>query len=173
MVSVKCLYCDADNDPRATGGYCDSCGKKLPPASAFRARRPVGGESATDVLVGAEPASPRRRTAEALFTAALLSLVGGGLFLVLGPLLFREVPQQFAPAVMAAAVVGLAAFAATGLWARYQPLPAAVAALVLFGALTVAMFVVHTPGAVRGLPVNLVVLVFLVRGLLVSARDRL
>ena len=105
MVVVKCLYCDADNDPRATGGYCDACGKKLPPAAAFRGRRPAG-ESGAEVVVGAEPA-PRRVTAEALFTAAILSLVGGGLFLVLGPLLFGEVPQHFAPAVMAVTVAGL------------------------------------------------------------------
>src|ERR1700722_12630872 len=98
MVSVKCLYCDADNDPRQTAGYCDSCGKKLPPASSFRSRRTEYGDLSSDgpeevVGAGGGPA-------EALFTAAVLWLICGGLFLVLGPVFLRSVPVLFVPLVM-------------------------------------------------------------------------
>ena len=105
MISVKCLHCDSDNDPRATGGYCDSCGKKLPPASGFQSRRIIGAGSTDESP--SESIRPRRQTAEAVFTAAVLALIGGGLFLVLGPVFLQTVPERFAPAIMLLTVLGM------------------------------------------------------------------
>jgi hypothetical protein len=31
MSKVKCIHCGTENDPQATAGYCDECGKRLPP----------------------------------------------------------------------------------------------------------------------------------------------
>jgi hypothetical protein len=177
MILVKCLYCDADNDPQQTAGYCDACGKKLPPASGFRRRRAAGGGEETIQ----EAARPRRQTAEAVFTAAVLALIGGGLFLVLGPVLLSRAPERFAPAVMLLTVLGTAWNGLLGLWARAQPRPAALVALVTFclawGALTVV--VAGWPEWV-GLPAwaavltlaEAPVLAYLVKAVVVSGRDR-
>jgi hypothetical protein len=180
MVSVKCLYCDADNDPRQTSGYCDNCGKRLPPASGFRSRRSGGSESASETLT--ESVRPRRQTAEAILTAAVLALVGGGLFLVLGPVFLATVPREFAPAVMLLTVLGLAWNGLLGLWARVQPAPAAVVALASFALawLSIIVVVLGWPDLV-GVPrtaallslVEAPVLGYLIKAVAVSGRDRL
>jgi hypothetical protein len=170
MVLVKCLHCDADNDPRQTSGYCESCGKKLPPASAFRSRR--SGEAATLGETIQEIVQPRRRTAEALFTAGVLWLICGGLFLVLGPVFLPSVPPLFAPVVMSFAVLGLAWYGALGLWARTQPRPAAVTALTAFVLGWVGHLAVDPHTALLTL-VYTPVLGVLVKALVVSRHDRL
>jgi hypothetical protein len=169
MVIVKCLYCDADNDARETAGYCDNCGKKLPPASAFRSPRKDYTEGTTDRPEELAPA--RRRTSEALFTAAVLWLIFGGLFLVLGPVFLSKVPSLFVPVVMLTTVLGLAWYALLGWWARKLPRPAALIALsafllgwlghVIVDPSTALLTMVYTP-----------VLGYLIRAILVSSKDR-
>jgi hypothetical protein len=170
MVLVKCLHCDADNDPRQTSGYCESCGKKLPPASGFRSRH--SGEAATLAETIREIVQPRRRTAEALFTAAVLWLICGGLFLVLGPVFRPSVEPLFAPVVMLTTVLGLAWYGALGLWARVQPRAAALTALVLFVLGWLGHLVVHPQTALLTL-VYTPVLGLLVKAIVVSRHDRL
>jgi hypothetical protein len=159
MVTVKCLYCDADNDPLATAGYCDACGKRLPPASTFRSRRgPITHASSE----GADPepeASPRTQAPEALVTAAAVQLVAGGLFLVVGPMLMgTAVPEAFLPTVILFTVPALALFACLAWVARARPELATVASLVVYVVLTGLGFVVHPPLALRWLPVTGVML---------------
>jgi hypothetical protein len=176
MVLVKCLNCDADNDPRVTGGYCEACGKRLPTAITYRS-----GRSRREEVAGMElpvARADRYRTAEALFTVAVLELVGGGLFLILGPLLLRltakdpnqPVPEAFVPTVLAATVVGTALYALLALLARFQARVAIVAALVLFGLRLLVPFAFDPIAAAWELPVNAAILVFLIRGFQASAR---
>jgi hypothetical protein len=90
---VKCLSCDMENDALATAGYCESCGKKLPTSAMVRTRRAIAAEGD-----GEEPPADRKMhsaTTEALFTAAVVQLVSGGLFLVIGPALLSRVPETF------------------------------------------------------------------------------
>src|SRR5262249_28104604 len=140
IVIVKCLHCDADNDPRQTGGYCDACGKKLPPASGFRSRRPGAGDGPEETV--AEIGRARRQTSEAVLTAAVLALVGGGLFLVLGPVFLRPVPTQFLPGVLLLTVLGAAWNGLLGWWARGRPRPAALVALASFAVAWASIIVV-------------------------------
>jgi hypothetical protein len=180
MLSVKCLHCDADNDPHQTAGYCDNCGKKLPPAAGFQSRRIIG-VGTTDVAPS-ESVRPKRQTAEAIFTAAVLALIGGGLFLVLGPVFLQKVPEQFAPAIMLLTVLGMAWNGALGFIARTWPKPAAIVALVSFllAWVSIIIAVLIWPDAV-GLPRTAVVLSlveapvlgYLIKAVLVSGRDRL
>jgi hypothetical protein len=179
MLSVKCLHCDADNDPRQTGGYCDSCGKKLPPASGFRSRRSERPDSIEETL--SESVRPRRQTAEAIVTAAVLALVGGGMFLVLGPVFLSRVPEEFAPAIMLLTVLGMVWNGMLGVWARVQPQPAAITALVSFAIawLAIIVVVVALPDFV-GMPrgaalltlVEAPVLGYLIKAVAISGRDR-
>src|SRR5262245_27723877 len=176
MGTVKCLYCDADNDPQKTGGYCDACGKRLPPAAGFRPRRNpwAAGASADEP----EPVAPARaRVAELLLTAAVLQLVLGGLFLVLGPVFLREVfrrevPENFLPNVVLFTVPPVAVLGALYWWARYKPFPAAALGLALYPVLLGVNFALSWRQALLWLALAPVVLAALGWALWVGARAR-
>jgi hypothetical protein len=158
MVSVKCLYCDADNDPIANAGYCDSCGKKLPPAAAFRSRH-TGEAGSTD---GPDPiAGPGRRTSEALLGVAVVQLVAGGLFLILGPLLLTKSPDNFFPKVLFRTVPPVIAFAVLSWLAQRRPLLAAGLALAIHLGWTAYGFVSEPTLSISWLAVSLPVLAML------------
>jgi hypothetical protein len=153
---VKCLYCDVENDALATSGYCESCGKKLPACAMVRTKRAIAAGTDGD-LAPAAAASPRSRTADALLTTAVVQLACGGLFLVLGPALFRRVPETFLPLVLLFTVVPAVGLAGLGLWARRQPRPAALAATGLYVAWAAAGFLIHLGMAEAWLVVHAVV----------------
>jgi hypothetical protein len=162
MLIVKCLYCDTENDARQTAGYCDNCGKKLPPAAGFSSGRRDYESGTTDRPEELSPA--RRRVSEALFTAAVLWLICGGLFLVLGPVLLMTVPEMFAPVVMLTTVSGLVWYALLGWWARRQPRPAAIVALGAFLIGWLGHLIVHPSTALLTV-VYLPVLGYLIRAI--------
>jgi hypothetical protein len=177
MVIVKCLACDADNDPRATGGYCDACGKRLPPAAAYRSRRGPGGTNVAEMPGDAVVPGERYRTAESLFAVAVLQLVIGGLYLVLGPLAFEQLPpsyrpNDYLPRLLLLAVPPVVVFGALGGLARYFPLPAAVAALAFQVIWTTAGLAFGVDMALVWLPASLIVLGLLVWPLLASRRGQ-
>jgi hypothetical protein len=129
-ITIECPFCHLSNDPDKTGGYCDDCGRRLPQSSTYTTthkRQRVLRE--TD-----EPAGPRvkKPTAESLFTAAVLRLIIGGGFLVLGPAVLPQVPTFFLPAVMGVTILGAGLFALAALLAYRQPFLAALFALGLF-----------------------------------------
>jgi hypothetical protein len=170
MIIVKCLYCDVENDARQTAGYCDNCGKRLPPTAGIRSARTDYTEGTTDRPEAIAPAS--RRTSEALFTAAVLWLICGGLFLVLGPVFLPAVPSMFAPVVMLTTVLGLVWYALLGWWARRLPRPAAIVALTAFLLGWLGHVIVDPPTALLTL-VYTPVLGYLIRAILVSSAERL
>jgi hypothetical protein len=159
MVTVKCLYCDASNDPVASSGYCDNCGKKLPPAAAYRSRR-SGEVGSTD----GPPVEPRpgSRTAEALLTVTVVQLVAGGLYLVLAPLILRPVPEDFMVRVLGLMVPPVLALAALSALAGSRPAPAAYAALGLYLSWVVAGCFLAGPLLPTWLPVAVLVLALLI-----------
>src|SRR5262245_41877868 len=138
---VKCLSCDAVNDAVATGGFCENCGKKLPAAALIRPRRTLG-DGTTD---GPDEAVLRSRAgaSEALYVAAVVHLVAGGLFLILGPALFRVVPDRFAPHVVFWTVAPSVVVAVLGWLARSQSRPIVLAAPVLLAGWVAATFLIE------------------------------
>src|SRR5262245_19687643 len=117
MTLVQCLYCNADNDPAETGAYCDKCGKRLPSSALIQPRkfaRTGGGEEEGTVVLRQE----RARPSEALLAATIIHLVAGGLFLVIGPALFKTVPDNFMLTAMAWTVGPPVALAPLVYWAR-------------------------------------------------------
>ncbi len=170
MVTVKCLHCDAENDAHATHGFCDACGKRLPPSAEFRSRRgPIGsgGEEAPPE-VAAPP--PRLQAFEAMLTITVLQLVASGLFLVLGPVIFSNLPEEFPAKVILLSVPPLVTFGTLSFvarrWALFASLTGAV--LHLFG--SAGTFVVSVPLAVRYLPISLFILALFAWPILVSLR---
>ena len=127
---VKCLYCDVENDALATSGFCDNCGKKLPTSAMARTRRAIAAGSDGEEN-GTRPGK-RAPVAEALLTAAVVQLVAGGLFLVLGSALLLRVPTTFLATVVVWTIVPALGLGGLGFFARGQPRYAVVAALVAY-----------------------------------------
>jgi hypothetical protein len=156
-LKVKCLYCDAENDPVATSGYCDSCGKKLPPASAFRHGPHSYGTTDTEPEYAPSPA---RRTSEALLTIAVLHLIAGGLLLVLGPVFLAGV-KDYLPSLILMALPSGVALLGLAWVARRAPRAAALAALAVYLVWSGCGFLVNVPLAARWMFINLIVLALL------------
>lgn len=175
-VTVDCPFCHTNNDPAATGGYCDSCGRRLPVSAAFvhstrKPRRVAPGDDAPS-----EAHKPRRQTAEALVTASVLRLVLGGILLFVGPMLYKllgtEVPTYFLPVLLGFTVAGTAFFALLALLARSQPFPAALAALAgLLGSWAAVVALHPVSAAMAG--IDVILLLWLGWTLMLSRDDRL
>ena len=171
-VTVDCPFCHTNNDPAVTGGYCDSCGRRLPVSSAYvhttkKARRLVADEAGPSGVLTA-----RKQTTEALFTAAVLRLVLVGGFFVVGPVCFAKIPDSFLPVVMGCTVAGAAFLALLAVVARRLPFPSAVAAVVgLVAAWAVALTVF--PAAWPLALVDIILLLWLARTVAISRDDRL
>jgi hypothetical protein len=95
-MTVECPFCHTSNDPAATAGYCEKCGRKLPQSAAYtttKTGRRLRGDMTSDDS-GAPPT--RYPTSSALLTGTILCLVLGGVNVVVGPLLLRATgPSDF------------------------------------------------------------------------------
>lgn len=170
MTTVECPFCHVSSDPAKTAGYCEDCGRKLPDSARYTTRDKkvrILRESADD----SGTLRPKYPTAEALFTAAVLRLIVGGGFLVVGPVFLREVPTFFLPAVMLVTIGGTAFFGLAALGSYRAPLPAALAALAAFVAAWVVLLVLFPPGWPLAL-VDVVVLGWLLRTVMVAHGER-
>jgi hypothetical protein len=169
---VKCLYCDSTNDAAATGGYCDSCGKKLPEAALVRPRRTIGG---IETAVGSAPEPlPRNRAVafEALVAAAVVHLVLGGVFLILGAWLYARPPEHFGPLVLSWTVVPTLVLAGLAWLARYQPEPSVWIALGLWALWVAASFLLHPTLALGWSIIHVALLAMLLRAAWLALRPR-
>jgi hypothetical protein len=169
---VKCLYCDADNDATATGGYCEACGKKLPASAMVRPRRTIEGIETTPDSGPAPVPRQRAVVSEALLVAAVVHLVGGGMFLILGPMLYHEVPARFAPHVLSWTILPTLVVAGLAWLARHQGEAAAVLGLCLALAWVAASFLVDSRLAAGWLLVQVVLLALLGRAVWLALRPQ-
>jgi hypothetical protein len=174
MSRVRCLHCDVENDAVQSAGFCENCGKKLPPASlAHRRREPVLHERGSGLpseieRLPAEPASAW------LFTAAIVNLVGCGALVVLAPLLVprEHLKTEFIPELLLVSVAVLLIFAALAWWARGRPIPALVTAGIVYLGLSVVDALLVPALALLGLPVKIVIVVLLVQAFRLSRKPR-
>ena len=174
MSRVRCLYCDVENDAVQSAGFCDNCGKKLPPASLAHKRR----EPMLYERVGALPpeveSTPSQQASAWLFTAGLVNLVGCGALIVLGPLLVprEQVNAEFIPELLLISVAVLLSFAGLGWWARSRPLPAVIVGGIVYVALAVVDALLAPGLSVLGLPLKIIVLALLIQAARVSRKPR-
>ncbi|HTU16423.1 MAG TPA: hypothetical protein VMG10_00045 [Gemmataceae bacterium] len=174
MSRVRCLYCDVENDAVQSAGYCESCGKKLPPASlAHRRHEPVLHQGA-----GARPSEIERTAAESasawLFTAAIVNLIGCGALVVLAPLLVprEHLKTEFIPELLLVSVAVLLIFGALGWWARGRPVPALIAAVIVYLGLSIVDALLAPGLVLLGLPVKIAIVVLLIQAFRVSRKPR-
>jgi hypothetical protein len=169
---VKCMYCDTDNDATATGGFCEGCGKRLPRSAMVRPRRTIAGLETTPDSTAAPLPPQRAVVSEALTVGAVVHLVVGGGFLVVGGLLFREVPARFGPTVLSWTLLPTVLVVGMAWLARYRPESSVVLTLVLWLAWVGATFLVNPELAAGWLIVQLVLFVFLARAGWLAFRPR-
>jgi len=174
MSRVRCLHCDVENDAVQSAGFCENCGKKLPPASlAHRRREPVlherGGALPPDIeRTPAEPASAW------LFTAAIVNLIGCGAMVVLAPLVVprEQLKVEFIPELLLVSVAVLVIFALLAWWARGHPIPALITAGIVYLGLSVVDALLAPGLVLLGLPVKIVIVVLLIQAFRVSRKPR-
>jgi hypothetical protein len=174
MSRVRCLYCDSENDAVQSAGFCENCGKKLPPASlAHERHQPVLHERPQGVTPELERTPPPQASAW-LFTAALINLVGCGALVVVGSLLVprEHLKAEFIPDLLMVSVVVLLTFGGLGWWARWQPLPAAATGIVVYLVLSVVDALLIPALALLGIPVKIVILALLIQAIRASRKPR-
>jgi hypothetical protein len=174
MSRVRCLFCDAENDAVQSSGYCESCGKKLPPASLAHKRRDPLPQDRAGVLPAEIERTPQQQASAWLFTAAIVNLVGCGGLIVLGSLLVprEQLKGDFIPDLLLVSVVVLLSFAALGWWARSRPVTAILTAAIVYLILAIVDALMLPGLALLGLPVKIVIFVLLIQALRISRKPR-
>ena len=167
MDSIACPHCTAANPPDAR--FCESCGKALPASVAAQPRivedSQVASTTAGKALQAATLEKHSRRASSVLLVVAILQALFGAF--VLPPRMFETHPVVFAT------VFGIAAiFFGLFLWARRNPLPAAIVGLVLFVSLHLLEAVVRPESLRQGLIVKLIIIIVLVKAVQAGVQYR-
>jgi hypothetical protein len=173
MSRVRCLSCNTENDAVQSAGYCENCGRKLPPASlAHKRREPILHER-PGVLASPTERPQEQQASAWLLTAAVVNLLGCGALIVLGPLLwYKQVKADFIPDLLLIGVVVLLIFAGLAWWARRQPMTAIVMAGVVYLVLSVVDMLLLPGLALLGIPVKIVVFALLIQAIRANRKPR-
>ncbi len=170
---ANCPHCGVEND--GVAAFCVQCGKALP-ESMPSGPRVVSGDQMAATAVGQNlQADQLRKQAgqafKALIVVAVLSVIGGVVFFFIlksGP---KEVADQ-APVVLAINLVLAAIYAGLAIWARVNPLPAAIVGLVLFVSVHVISAVIDPMSIAQGIIVKIIIVVVLVKAIQAGVKYR-
>ena len=150
--TMMCPHCNSQNP--AGGQFCESCGKALPMLNPTGPRIISKTEFATtsagQKLQGDELQKTAKKASGALMTAGVIQCALGAIAffstrnsprsnLAQGPILFLLITLFGLGAIF----IGLA------VWARKQPLPAAIVGLALYGTLTVLGYILLFSAAAK------------------------
>lgn len=170
-----CPHCQAVNAGDA--GFCESCGMALPELDSTGPRIiDKGGVASTRagrVLQSDELRKESRKAAGALLLVAILQVVFGTFLLFIMPNLLVSSEEAVLPPAVYVTVYGLGVvFFGLYLWARKQPLPAAIVGLVLFISMHLLDALVDPSALLRGVIVKVFIVLILVRAVSAGARYR-
>jgi hypothetical protein len=158
----------------STGTFCESCGKALPSAvsSSPRVTSSAGGFAGTEVgrtLQAAELKKQSGKAAGALLAVAVIQAVVGGIVLFA---LASNIPARLRNAMMVE-VFGIAlVFFGLYVWARKQPLPAAIVGLVVYVTLHVIYGIISPATLVQGIIVKVIIVAILVNAIQAGVKYR-
>ena len=173
MSTISCPHCGAQNPDGAA--FCEKCGKAVP-SSMPAGPRIVSGEAVASTAIGQTVQADQlrkeaRKAAGALFAVAVLQVIGAALiYFVFRPHL--GIPRERALIVVTVLLVVAVIYAALALWARANPLPPAIAGLVLFVTLTVADTAVAPSTIIQGIIVKVIIIVVLAKAVQAGIRYR-
>jgi len=174
-IMPPCPHCQVPNPAGAT--FCGSCGKALP-ASAPQSPRVLSVDDFAATKAGREPqteelARQSKKAAGALLAVAILQTVFAVLILVGAKLLPSQDANVEIDPVAIVFTFGLSAiFFGLYLWARRNPLPAAIVGLVLFVTVHLVDALFDPMAIVRGIIVKIIVIVVLARAISAGAKHR-
>ncbi len=177
--TITCPHCGAANQD--VGSFCTACGKALPSATPSGPRvisaKDVAATSAgknlqTDLLkkeAKKEAKKAAKKAASALLAVAILQAIFGTFLIVMA---MGEGGLELGPAVLIT-VYGIAIlFFCLYLWARKNPLPAAIVGLVLFVTVHLLDAVADPTAIVRGIVLKIIVVVVLIKAIQAGAKHR-
>ena len=156
--SVSCPHCGATNP--AGMQFCASCGKALP-APLPSGPRVVGsaeyaGTAAGQQLQLDQLHKQAKRASGALLVVAIITTVVAGIVFAVSqagggnP----QMAQVINPGAAVIMLIVAAVFWGLYIWSRSQPLPAAIAGLVVYGTLVAVNVMTHLAAASEGGPVR-------------------
>lgn len=177
MNTIACPHCGADNPLNAA--FCTTCGKALPDQAAGAGPRIVEGDAVAGTSAGRslqeeELRKQAKRAAGALLAVAILQWVFGAILLFAGQAASGRLGGgvELNPIVYAV-VFGIGViFFVLFLWARRNPLPAAITGLVLFVSVHLLDAVADPSALVRGIIVKIIIVVVLARAIAAGVRHR-
>lgn len=173
--ALICPHCGGNNPSSAS--FCTTCGKALPSATPAGPRvvsaKDVATTSAGKSLQTDLLKKESRKAAGALLAVAILQAVFGTFIVVLAASGERAIANiELSPAVFIT-VYGIAVlFFGLFLWARKNPLPAAIVGLVLFISVHLLDAVADPSAIVRGIIIKIIVIVVLIKAIQAGARHR-
>ena len=173
--TAHCPHCGAEN---AQGTYyCTTCGKALATPHGAAGPRIVEADGLAGTAVGQslqteELHKQARKAAGALLAVAILQWVFGAILIAIAE--SEEELRNMEVRVVVYAVVFIigAIFFALCLWARKNPLPAAITGLVLFVSIHLLDAAVDPTSLVRGIIVKIIIVVVLARAISAGIRYR-
>ena len=173
MSAINCPHCGAQNPDGAA--FCEKCGKAVP-SSTPAGPRIVSGEAVAGTAIGQTVQADQlrkeaRKAAGALFVVAVLQVIGAALYcFVLRPEMNIAPEQALIVAIVALVLAGI--YAALALWARANPLPPAIAGLVLYVTLTVVEAVRAPSANIPAIAVKVFIILVLAKAVQAGIRYR-
>jgi hypothetical protein len=169
MSTTACPHCDAPVTD-AEAEFCESCGKALPSLSDMGPRvvtkRDLAATRAGQVLQAKDLQKLTKRAANALLAVAILQAIFGTILLLIAA-------KQALEPIHFVAVYGIAVlFFGLYLWARRNPLPAAIAGLVIFVTIHTVDALVDPPAILRGVLVKIIIVVILANAISAGVQHR-
>lgn len=149
--TMMCPHCNAQNP--AGGQFCESCGKALPTLNPTGPRIISKTEFATtsagQKLQGDELQKTAKKASGALLTAGVIQFAVGAI-VFFSARYTRPILAQGSLLFLFITFFGLGAiFIGLAVWARKQPLPAAIVGLALYGTLTVLGYILLFSAAAK------------------------
>lgn len=175
MSTLPCPHCGAEG--AADAAFCASCGKAMPASVGTRPRIVHSTDYATSragqIIQAEELARHARKASGALIVVGILQAVFGTFLVVMAGVIAarQDAEQDFSVGATAIVVYGIAVlFLGLGLWARRNPLPAAITGLVVFVTVHALDAVADPTALIRGIVVKVIIVLILIRA--VSAGTR-
>jgi len=173
MAALTCPHCSADNE--MDSAFCASCGKALPSAQPTSPRI-IGVVERPSTAPGLALRSDElqrqlKKAAGALLAVAILQCVFGTVLVLASSSLDDTADVPLAATYASVLVLG-AVFFALYIWARRNPLPAAICGLVVFVTLHLIDALVDPTTIVRGIIIKVIIIVVLARAISAGVRYR-
>jgi hypothetical protein len=193
VATVRCWYCNTENDPLSNAGFCNRCGRKLENApetgivdAPVRPTEPTGQLSPypDDDFSGLAPiewsaSEPQKyelrknlgQASGALLVMAALQFVCGLIGVLAFPRILGLDGDSLVFVIAAVLVVGVAgAYVGLGIWARYQPLPPTIIGLVLYVVMVLANIILSgdRERVWMGIWVPILLIIMLARGVVAA-----